>query len=64
MGEVVAGIALGPSLLGRFSPETASMLFPADIAPFLSVLAQVGVILFMFLVGLQLDIGLAAARHS
>ena len=62
MGEVVAGIALGPSLLGRFSPETASMLFPAEIAPFLSVLAQVGVILFMFLVGLQLDTGLL--RHG
>jgi Kef-type K+ transport system membrane component KefB len=58
IGEVVAGIALGPSLLGRVWPEASSLLFPAEIAPFLSVLAQIGVILFMFLVGLELDTGL------
>lgn len=58
IGEVVAGIALGPSLLGALWPEAASLLFPNEIAPFLNVLAQVGVILFMFLVGLDLDTGL------
>jgi Kef-type K+ transport system membrane component KefB len=55
IGEVVAGIALGPSLLGRAWPGASALLFPPEIAPFLSVLAQVGVILFMFLVGLELE---------
>jgi Kef-type K+ transport system membrane component KefB len=55
IGEVVAGIALGPSLLGRIWPEAASVLFPAEITPLLGVLAQIGVILFMFLVGLDVN---------
>jgi Kef-type K+ transport system membrane component KefB len=58
IGEVVAGIALGPSLLGRIWPEAVSFLFPSEVAPFLGVLAQIGVILFMFLVGLELDTSL------
>jgi Kef-type K+ transport system membrane component KefB len=65
IGEVVAGIVLGPSLLGRVWPEALSALFPNEITPFLGVLAQVGVILFMFLVGLELDTGLLRNRsHS
>ena len=55
IGEVIAGIALGPSLLGRIAPEATKFLLPPAVAPFLSVIAQVGVILFMFLVGLELD---------
>jgi len=55
VGEVVAGIALGPSLLGRVSPVTASYLLPPRVAPFLEIIAEVGVVLFMFLVGLELD---------
>ena len=55
IGEVVAGIALGPSLLGRLSPGLESYLFPANVVPLLGVLANVGVIVFMFLVGLELD---------
>jgi Kef-type K+ transport system membrane component KefB len=55
IGEVVAGIALGPSLLGRIWPEAVSFLFPSQVTPLLGVLAQIGVILFMFLVGLELD---------
>jgi len=58
IGEVVAGIALGPSLLGRVWPDAVGFLFPSEIIPFLGVLAQVGVILFMFLVGLELDTSL------
>ena len=56
MGEVVGGILLGPSLLGRVSPEAAAFLFPAEASPFLGVIAQLGVILYMFLVGLELDL--------
>jgi Kef-type K+ transport system membrane component KefB len=62
IGEVVAGILLGPSLLGRVAPEAAAFLLPAQVAPYLSVLAQLGVILYMFLVGLELNPGLLRER--
>ena len=58
IGEVVGGILLGPSLLGRISPELQAMVLPADAAPILGVISQLGVILYMFLVGLELDLGL------
>jgi Kef-type K+ transport system membrane component KefB len=62
IGEVVAGILLGPSLLGRVSPAAAEYILPASIAPFLSVIAQVGVVLYMFLVGLDLNTDIARTR--
>jgi Kef-type K+ transport system membrane component KefB len=55
IGEIIAGIVLGPSVLGHLAPGVASYVLPASIAPFLNVIAQVGVILYMFLVGLELD---------
>jgi Kef-type K+ transport system membrane component KefB len=55
IGEVVAGILLGPSLLGRVAPEVSAYLLPTDVAPFLGMLAQLGVIVYMFLVGLELN---------
>ena len=55
IGEVVAGIMLGPSLLGRISPATQQMLFPTDVVPLLGIMAQVGVVLFMFVVGMEFD---------
>lgn len=58
VGEVIAGVALGPSLLGAISPSASLYLLPPEVAPYLGVLAQVGVILFMFLVGLELDTSL------
>jgi Kef-type K+ transport system membrane component KefB len=58
IGEVVGGIMLGPSLLGRFAPGVYAELLPAGVAPFLAVHAQLGVILYMFLVGLELDLGI------
>ncbi len=57
IGEVIAGILLGPSLLGYLSPAAMGYLLPPAVAPFLSIIAQIGVILFMFLVGLALDPG-------
>jgi Kef-type K+ transport system membrane component KefB len=57
MGEVLAGILLGPSFLGWLAPGIAGMLIsPAATQP-LGVIAQLGVLLFMFLVGLELNIG-------
>jgi Kef-type K+ transport system membrane component KefB len=55
IGEVLAGILLGPSLLGRIWPEASAFLLPAEVAPLLGIIAQVGVVLYMFLVGLELD---------
>lgn len=55
MGEVIAGIMLGPSFLGQIWPQGAAFLLPAATAPLLQIIAQVGVILFMFLVGLELN---------
>jgi Kef-type K+ transport system membrane component KefB len=62
IGEVIAGILLGPSLLGRVAPELSSYLLPPAVAPFLGVIAQVGIILYMFMVGLDLDTSLLAKR--
>jgi Kef-type K+ transport system membrane component KefB len=56
VGEMIAGISLGPSLLGRIAPGLSADLFPAAILPYLSVVSQFGVILFMFLVGVEFDI--------
>ena len=62
VGEVIAGILLGPSLLGRVAPSVAGYVLPASVAPSLGVIAQLGVTLYMFLVGLQLDAGLLRRR--
>lgn len=56
MGEMIAGIALGPSVLGLLSPQTMAFLFPPSSMPTLSLLSQIGVVLFMFVVGMELDI--------
>lgn len=55
IGEIVSGIMLGPSLFGLIAPQLASALFPVDAIPFLEVLSNVGLIFFMFLIGLELN---------
>jgi Kef-type K+ transport system membrane component KefB len=62
IGEVIAGIVLGPSLLGRVAPELQHFLLPETTAPYLGIVAQIGVILFMFLVGLELDTSVLRER--
>jgi Kef-type K+ transport system membrane component KefB len=64
IGEVVGGILLGPSLLGRVSPAAQALLIPAEAAPFLGVISQLGVILYMFLVGLELDLDLLRSKAA
>ena len=56
MGEIVAGIVLGPSLVGLISPQTMAFLFPPASMATLGLLSQIGVILFMLVVGMELDI--------
>lgn len=56
IGETVAGIALGPSLLGMYFPEFSTFLFPVESLGNLGVLSQIGLILFMFVVGMELDL--------
>src|SRR5207247_118704 len=55
MGEMVAGIMLGPSLFGLIFPSLAQTIFPPQSVQLLNVLSQIGVIFFLFLVGLELD---------
>jgi Kef-type K+ transport system membrane component KefB len=55
VGEMVAGILLGPSLLGLAAPGLFNFLFPPESLGFLNALSQIGLVLFMFLVGLELD---------
>lgn len=59
IGEVVAGILLGPSLLGT---ELSGVILPTTVAPYLSMVAQLGVLLYMFTVGLELHGGLLKHR--
>ena len=56
IGEMLAGIMLGPSLLGWLLPGLSASLFLPDSLSNLSALSQVGLLLFMFLVGLELDL--------
>lgn len=55
MGDVAAGIVLGPSLLGLAAPAVSLYILPPLVAPYLNVVAQLGVIIYMFLVGLELN---------
>jgi Kef-type K+ transport system membrane component KefB len=57
IGEVCGGIMLGPSLLGYIAPGLYAQLLPPSLGSFLGVYAQLGVILYLFLVGLELDLG-------
>lgn len=56
IGEMIAGIVLGPSLLGMYFPEFSEILFPETSLGNLGFLSQIGLILFMFIVGMELDL--------
>ncbi|HOY48687.1 MAG TPA: cation:proton antiporter [Flavobacteriales bacterium] len=56
IGEITAGIVLGPSLLGMYFPEYSLFLFPVESLGNLQFLSQVGLILFMFVIGMELDL--------
>ncbi|MFT4070539.1 MAG: cation:proton antiporter [Dysgonamonadaceae bacterium] len=56
IGEILAGIVLGPSLLGHFFPGTFQALFPTYSLGIIQMLSQIGLILFMFVVGMELNL--------
>ncbi len=62
VGEIAAGICLGPSLLGWLAPGAGAFLFPPASIPTLALLSQLGVLLFMFVVGIELDPGLLRGK--
>lgn len=56
IGEMIAGIILGPSLVGMYFPEFSAFLFPKESLGNLQFLSQIGLILFMYIVGMELDL--------
>ena len=62
VAEMITGVLLGPSLLGLVAPQVQTWLFPAPTKPMLYVLAQLGLALYMFLVGLEFDLDLIRRR--
>ena len=56
MGEITAGIILGPSVLGHFSPDISGFLFPVESLSNINLLSQFGLTLFMYVIGMELDI--------
>jgi Kef-type K+ transport system membrane component KefB len=64
VGEMVAGILLGPSLLGWLAPDVFATIFPPGSVGLLGQVSQLGILLFMFLVGAELDPGLLRQRSD
>lgn len=56
IGEIIAGIILGPSLLGKYFPDTFQFLFNPENLGGLDALSKIGLILFMFIIGMELDL--------
>src|SRR5699024_1027805 len=59
VGEMAAGVLLGPSLFGLLLPASFAFVFPADSLGMLQILSQIGVCLFMFTVGMEVNV-----RHA
>ena len=62
MGEVLAGIVLGPTVVGALFPAVEAAIFPSDLIPYIGVVAQLGLIFYMFLVGLEVDLSQIKGR--
>jgi Kef-type K+ transport system membrane component KefB len=54
-GEIAAGLILGPSVLGKFAPQSFHAVFRPSVAPIFTIMSQIGLILLMFLIGLEFD---------
>ena len=64
VGEMTAGIVLGPSLFGRFLPSAFAFVFPSSSLLAITVLSQLGLLLFMFVVGLEVDFNRILKQRS
>ena len=64
IGEIIAGIFLGPSLLGIYFPDFSAVLFPVQSLPNLQFLSQIGLILFMYVIGMELDLKILKNRAN
>lgn len=62
VGEMIAGVLLGGSLFGAIFPELQAQIFPAELKPVLYAMSQVGLVLYMFLVGVEFNVGLVRQR--
>ena len=62
VSEMIAGVVMGPSLMGWMFPGLSTYLFPADAKPILFAVAQLGLVLYMFLIGVEFDVGLIKSR--
>jgi Kef-type K+ transport system membrane component KefB len=62
LGEIIGGIALGPTLLGAFPGNPSNALFTTDVQPPLNAIGNVGLVLFMFVAGLELEQGAVRGR--
>lgn len=62
VSEMITGVLLGPSLLGWLSPEFSAYLFPPDSKPILFSVCQAGLVLYMFLIGVEFDVDLIKSR--
>jgi Kef-type K+ transport system membrane component KefB len=64
IGEIIAGIVLGPSVVGFYFPGFSASLFPVESLGNLKFLSQIGLILFMFVIGMELDIKILKNKAS
>ncbi len=62
IGEIIAGVLLGPSALGLFWPQLNHFLFPPESLKNIQFLSQIGLILFMFIVGMEVDLNFLKKR--
>ena len=63
IGQILTGVVLGPSLLGRLPGHLTSRLFPSEALPYLNALSQIAVVIFMFTVGYEIELG-SLRRHG
>ena len=64
IGEIVAGIVLGPSVVGYWFPDVFNFLFPAGSLLNLQFMSQIGLVLFMFVIGMELDLKVLGGRAT
>jgi Kef-type K+ transport system membrane component KefB len=62
VGEMIAGVLLGPSLFGLLSPDWQTRVFPEETQAILYIVSQIGLVLYMFLIGAEFDVSLIRKR--